>query len=53
MIDEKSPFWNMSAADLENEEFEIVVILEGMVEATGMCLVISIKPSRNSSAFWN
>ena len=25
----------MSASDLENDEFEIVVILEGMVEATG------------------
>lgn len=25
----------MSAEDLINEEFEIVVILEGMVEATG------------------
>nr|CAB3258037.1 inward rectifier potassium channel irk-1-like [Phallusia mammillata] len=35
-INEKSPFWNMSATDLQEEEFEIVVILEGMVEATGM-----------------
>ena len=35
VVDEKSPFWNMSAEDLSNEEFEIVVILEGMVEATG------------------
>ncbi|XP_078491595.1 uncharacterized protein LOC100175040 isoform X1 [Ciona intestinalis] len=36
VIDEKSPFWNMSQFDLKEEEFEIVVILEGMVEATGM-----------------
>ncbi|XP_039253895.2 uncharacterized protein LOC120330964 [Styela clava] len=35
-IDEKSPFWEMSADDLKREEFEVVVILEGMVEATGM-----------------
>nr|XP_056716584.1 G protein-activated inward rectifier potassium channel 4 [Euleptes europaea] len=35
-INEKSPFWEMSRAQLEKEEFEIVVILEGMVEATGM-----------------
>ena len=35
VVNEKSPFWNMSAADLEEENFEIVVILEGMVEATG------------------
>ncbi|XP_039728652.1 G protein-activated inward rectifier potassium channel 4 isoform X1 [Pteropus medius] len=35
-INEKSPFWEMSRAQLDQEEFEIVVILEGMVEATGM-----------------
>ncbi|OCT72307.1 hypothetical protein XELAEV_18035280mg [Xenopus laevis] len=35
-INEKSPFWEMSRTQLEIEEFEIVVILEGMVEATGM-----------------
>lgn len=36
VINEKSPFWNMSSTDLQEEEFEIVVILEGMVEATGI-----------------
>ncbi|XP_072282674.1 G protein-activated inward rectifier potassium channel 4 isoform X1 [Pyxicephalus adspersus] len=35
-INEKSPFWEMSHAELKMEDFEIVVILEGMVEATGM-----------------
>uniref|UniRef100_A0A3P9I6N4 Potassium inwardly rectifying channel subfamily J member 2a n=1 Tax=Oryzias latipes TaxID=8090 RepID=A0A3P9I6N4_ORYLA len=35
-IDEDSPFYNMSKQDLEGSEFEIVVILEGMVEATAM-----------------
>ncbi|XP_008112570.1 G protein-activated inward rectifier potassium channel 4 isoform X1 [Anolis carolinensis] len=35
-INEKSPFWEMSRSQMEKEEFEIVVILEGMVEATGM-----------------
>lgn len=34
-IDSRSPFWDMSQAQLEKEDFEIVVILEGMVEATG------------------
>lgn len=34
-IDVHSPFWDMSQAQLEKEDFEIVVILEGMVEATG------------------
>lgn len=37
-INEKSPFWEMSRAQLNQEEFEIVVILEGMVEATGESL---------------
>ncbi|KAM9411328.1 inward rectifier potassium channel 2-like [Salvelinus alpinus] len=35
-IDEDSPFYNMSKQELETSEFEIVVILEGMVEATAM-----------------
>ncbi|KAG7491472.1 hypothetical protein MATL_G00004680 [Megalops atlanticus] len=35
-IDEQSPLYHMSKADLETEDFEIVVILEGMVEATAM-----------------
>ncbi|TRY81652.1 hypothetical protein DNTS_025976 [Danionella cerebrum] len=35
-IDPRSPFWDMSQSQLEKEDFEIVVILEGMVEATGM-----------------
>lgn len=34
-IDSRSAFWDMSQAQLEKEDFEIVVILEGMVEATG------------------
>ncbi|XP_018417685.1 PREDICTED: G protein-activated inward rectifier potassium channel 4-like [Nanorana parkeri] len=35
-FNEHSPFWEMSKEQLGKEEFEIVVILEGMVEATGM-----------------
>lgn len=35
-IDEESPFYEMSKQELETSEFEIVVILEGMVEATAM-----------------
>ncbi|NP_001096554.1 potassium inwardly rectifying channel subfamily J member 9 [Xenopus tropicalis] len=35
-FNEQSPFWEISKDQLEKEEFEIVVILEGMVEATGM-----------------
>lgn len=35
-IDEDSPFYEMSKQELQASEFEIVVILEGMVEATAM-----------------
>ncbi|KAK6471604.1 ATP-sensitive inward rectifier potassium channel 12-like [Huso huso] len=35
-IDEHSPFYTMSRQDVEGGDFEIVVILEGMVEATAM-----------------
>ncbi|XP_073177115.1 G protein-activated inward rectifier potassium channel 4 isoform X3 [Lepidochelys kempii] len=44
-INEKSPFWEMSRAQLAKEEFEIVVILEGMVEATGhiVCVVLCVR----------
>ncbi|XP_064170283.1 inward rectifier potassium channel 4-like isoform X1 [Anguilla rostrata] len=35
-IDEESPLYSMSRDDLESNDFEIVVILEGMVEATAM-----------------
>ncbi|XP_061740941.1 inward rectifier potassium channel 2-like [Nerophis ophidion] len=35
-IDEDSPFYEMGKQELETSEFEIVVILEGMVEATAM-----------------
>jgi potassium inwardly-rectifying channel subfamily J, other len=35
-IDETSPFWKISAEDLKRERFEITVILEGIVESTGM-----------------
>lgn len=35
-IDEKSPFWDMSKANFEQGNFELIVILEGVIEATGM-----------------
>ncbi|KAM7010165.1 LOW QUALITY PROTEIN: ATP-sensitive inward rectifier potassium channel 12-like [Tautogolabrus adspersus] len=35
-INKNSPLYNLSRKDLQKEEFEIVVILEGMVEATAM-----------------
>lgn len=41
-IDAHSPFWDMSQSQLEKEDFEIVVILEGMVEATGEELLYKV-----------
>ncbi|XP_056143287.1 ATP-sensitive inward rectifier potassium channel 12 [Lampris incognitus] len=35
-IDEESPLFGISKQDLETSDFEIVIILEGMVEATAM-----------------
>lgn len=35
-IDKDSPLYTLSQADLEKDDFEIIVILEGMVEATAM-----------------
>ena len=35
-INEDSPLWDLSAMDLGSSDFEIIVLLEGMVEATGM-----------------
>uniref|UniRef100_A0A8C3GA74 ATP-sensitive inward rectifier potassium channel 14 n=1 Tax=Cyclopterus lumpus TaxID=8103 RepID=A0A8C3GA74_CYCLU len=35
-IDKDSPLYTLSRSDLEADDFEIVVILEGMVEATAM-----------------
>ncbi|XP_053545797.1 G protein-activated inward rectifier potassium channel 3 [Bombina bombina] len=36
VIDDNSPFWEMGPQQLLREQFEIIVILEGIVEATGM-----------------
>lgn len=35
-IDEHSPLYHISASDMLRERFEIVVILEGVIESTGM-----------------
>ncbi|NWH56471.1 KCNJ5 protein, partial [Geococcyx californianus] len=36
VINSRSPFWDLSAESLRREQFEIIIILEGIVEATGM-----------------
>jgi potassium inwardly-rectifying channel subfamily J len=37
-IDETSPFYNMSATDFLKKRYEIIVVLEGIVEPTGMSI---------------
>ncbi|XP_033909737.2 ATP-sensitive inward rectifier potassium channel 11-like [Acipenser ruthenus] len=36
VIDKKSPLYEISASDLHHEDLEVVVILEGVVETTGI-----------------
>uniref|UniRef100_A0A672RTS9 G protein-activated inward rectifier potassium channel 1 n=1 Tax=Sinocyclocheilus grahami TaxID=75366 RepID=A0A672RTS9_SINGR len=44
VIDTKSPFYELSQRSMQTEQFEIVVILEGIVETTGklFCLLFLI-----------
>ncbi|KAI4903169.1 hypothetical protein NFI96_020760 [Prochilodus magdalenae] len=52
-INQHSPFWEISKANLAKEELEIVVILEGMVEATGELLSAPIgKPRAKYRNVW-
>lgn len=36
-IDKDSPFWRMSQSDLEKENFELIVVLEGMCPISPAC----------------
>jgi hypothetical protein len=45
-INRQSPFWDISQASLVRDELELVVILEGMVEATGK-QIVHCKPLLN------
>ena len=36
VIDEDSPFYDISAADLARERFELLVIMEGTIETSSM-----------------
>ena len=38
--DSSSPFWDIGQAALSRTHFELIVILEGIVEATGECVHI-------------
>ena len=36
VIDENSPFYTLSAADMANERFELLIIMEGTIETSSM-----------------
>uniref|UniRef100_A0A8C1TVP3 ATP-sensitive inward rectifier potassium channel 11 n=1 Tax=Cyprinus carpio TaxID=7962 RepID=A0A8C1TVP3_CYPCA len=36
VIDKNSPLYDLSAADLQHEDIEVIVVLEGVVETTGI-----------------
>ncbi|XP_061826030.1 ATP-sensitive inward rectifier potassium channel 11 isoform X1 [Nerophis lumbriciformis] len=36
VIDQRSPMYDMSAADLQHDDVEVIVVLEGVVETTGI-----------------
>ena len=36
IIDEESPFFDISAADIAQEKFELLVIMEGTIETSSM-----------------
>ena len=42
-IDEESPLWRMSPQDIQNSNFEIIVVLEGVIEPTGNTTQVSHK----------
>ena len=35
-INEDSPFWELTPEDLHREQFELIIVLEGVVDSTGM-----------------
>uniref|UniRef100_S4RAK2 Si:ch211-113j13.2 n=1 Tax=Petromyzon marinus TaxID=7757 RepID=S4RAK2_PETMA len=52
VIDASSPFWEFSAESLQHEEFEIVVILQGTIEATGVWTCQALTSYTNDEILW-
>lgn len=51
VIDTKSPFYELSQRSMQTEQFEIVVILEGIVETTGEFVLQVVKREWLPAAF--
>lgn len=45
VIDSRSPFYELSQRSMQTEQFEIVVILEGIVETTGQFVLRDRAPA--------
>lgn len=52
VIDTKSPFYDLSQRSMQTEQFEIVVILEGIVETTGEWLAQALNGGRLRRVKW-
>jgi hypothetical protein len=48
-IDSESPFYGMSARDFLKKRYEIVVLLEGVIEQTGNSIQVRIQPDPSAS----
>lgn len=51
-ITPNSPLYNMSAQDMQDEKFEIVVSLEGTIESTGSTKIQARSSYLNSEILW-
>lgn len=51
-ITPESPLWNMSASDMMEENFEIVVTLEGTIESTGQAKMQARSSYLNTEILW-
>lgn len=47
-----SPFYNMTATDMREEDFEIVVSIEGTQESTGQSKIQARSSYLNTEIFW-
>ena len=48
-IDSESPFYSMSARDFLKKRYEIVVLLEGVIEQTGNSIQVRLQKKRKNS----
>jgi len=50
VIDEDSPLYGVTPASMQESEFELIMTIEGIVEATGMTFQVTIRSHPSWSA---